>query len=217
MFMHNATMSKANAAVREVTRFERRKASTRARIIEAAERLMRDRGVEAVNVTDITAAADIGHGTFYLHFKKKSEVLRPMIEQLSEGVHARIKRAAHGATDPGLRVAVSMRVFLRAIAEDPLWCWYLSAGRSFCDLVADLERHPTDYVHEGVASGRFDIPDTASMESFINSAVVGAINMIQDGADAERVADASAELVLRVLGVTATEASALAYEPLEFH
>ena len=37
---------------RALSRVERRRASTRARIVEAAERLMRDRGVEAVTIQD---------------------------------------------------------------------------------------------------------------------------------------------------------------------
>lgn len=201
----------------EMTRFERRKASTRARIIEAAERLMRARGVDAVNVQDITNAADVGHGTFYLHFKTKGEVLRPMIEHLSEQVHARVNRAAHGTGDPALRVALGLRVFLRAIADDPLWCWYVSSGPSFCDLVSEMGRQPAADLQAGLACGRFSVTDRPAAESFINSAVVGMITSIHEGANAADLADASAELVLRVLGVPKNEAAQIAFEPLEVH
>ena len=34
-------------------------------------------------------------------------------------------RAARGATDPALRMALGRRVLLRAIADDPLWRWFV--------------------------------------------------------------------------------------------
>ncbi len=210
-------MNKEITTEQGLTRFERRKASTRARIIEAAERLMRDRGVEAVTIQDITEAADVGHGTFYLHFKSKGEVLRPLIEHLSKQVHARVDRAAHGATDPALRMALGLRVLLRAIAEDPLWSWYASSETSFSELVSEMGSPPAEDMRNGLKSGRFDVADLPATVSFINGALVGMITSLKEGGHADDIADTTAELVLRVLGVSAQEAAQIVREPLETH
>ncbi|MEM7282254.1 MAG: TetR/AcrR family transcriptional regulator [Pseudomonadota bacterium] len=188
-----------------------------ARIVEAAERLMRDRGVEGVTIQDITEAADVGHGTFYLHFKTKVDVLRPVIEHLSEQVHEQVNRSAHGIEDPALRVALGLRVVLRAIAEDPLWSWYAGSGTSFVDLVSKMGNPPAEDVKRGIESGRFRVTNVPATQRFINGAVVELIKSINAGAKVEDVADATAELVLRVLGVPVEEAAQITNEPLAIH
>ena len=51
------------------------KAETRARIIKAASRLLRDKGIQGLKVTDVMAAADLTHGSFYAHFDNKEALL----------------------------------------------------------------------------------------------------------------------------------------------
>lgn len=200
-----------------MTRVERRRASTRARIVDAAERLMREKGLEAVTIQDITEAADVGHGTFYLHFKTKADVLQPVIEHLSEGVHAQVDRAARGAGDPALRVSLGLRLLLRAIAEDELWRAYARSGKTFRGLIADMGSVPLDDAARGFESGRFSVPDFAATERFIDGALVGVISSIGEEGDVDAVAEATTELVLRVLGISAEEAAQLAREPLTLH
>jgi TetR/AcrR family transcriptional repressor of nem operon len=48
----------------------------RARIVEEASRLFRERGVEAVSVSDIMAAAGMTVGGFYKHFASKEVLVR---------------------------------------------------------------------------------------------------------------------------------------------
>ncbi|MEP0068689.1 TetR/AcrR family transcriptional regulator [Pyruvatibacter sp.] len=211
-------MKKENDAKQPgLTRSERRKASTRARIVEAAERLMRDRGVEDVTIQDITEAADVGHGTFYLHFKTKGDVLRPLIQHLSDQVHVRVDQAAHGETDPALRMALGLRILLRAIAEDPLWSWYARSETSFSDLVSEMGTPPAQDMRNGLKSGRFEVADPAATTSFINGALVGMIASLDDGARPDDTADMTAELVLRVMGISAQEAHQIVRQPLETH
>ncbi|HEX3947485.1 MAG TPA: TetR/AcrR family transcriptional regulator [Acidimicrobiales bacterium] len=57
-----------------VGRRERKKAATRARLIECAYRLIDQRGYDATSLTDITEAADVSARTFYLYFDSKADV-----------------------------------------------------------------------------------------------------------------------------------------------
>ena len=210
-------MATQDTSAAGMSRVERRRASTRARIVETAERLMRDRGVEAVTIQDITEAADVGHGTFYLHFKTKADVLQPVIAHLSDEVHAHVDRAARGAADPALRMALGLRILLRAIAEDPLWSWYARSGRSFRGMIADMGRPPLDDVSHGLESGRYDVADLSTTWSFIDGAVIGVITSLREGVRVDAVAETTAELVLRALGIPADEAARIAREPLDLH
>lgn len=178
---------------------------------------MRERGGEGVTIQDITDAADVGHGTFYLHFKTKAEALGPVIERLAERVHAQVDRAAGGAKDPALRMALGLRILFRAISEDPLWSWYARSRTPFRQLIADLGAPPLEDVRRGLETGRFVVADVQTTWSFVDGALVGVITALSEGACADDVAETTAELVLRVLGIAAEEAAQIAREPLETH
>jgi TetR/AcrR family transcriptional repressor of nem operon len=49
-------------------------AESRRRIVDAASRMLRARGVEGTSVADLMHAADMTHGGFYKHFASKAEL-----------------------------------------------------------------------------------------------------------------------------------------------
>lgn len=54
----------------------------REKILEAAGRLFRERGFEAVGVADVMKAAGLTHGGFYGHFKSKDDLIAQAIGAL---------------------------------------------------------------------------------------------------------------------------------------
>ncbi len=58
-----------------LTRHQRQRLRTRKQLIQAAVELTLEKGYEAVTVQDITDRADLGRGTFYVHFKDKEDAL----------------------------------------------------------------------------------------------------------------------------------------------
>ncbi|MBN2085749.1 MAG: TetR/AcrR family transcriptional regulator [Anaerolineales bacterium] len=67
------------------SRHDRRRLQTRKQIIEAVVQLVLEKGYEGVTIQDITDRADLGRGTFYIHFKDKEEAVWSAIE---DGLHA---------------------------------------------------------------------------------------------------------------------------------
>lgn len=67
-------------------RIERHKQETRQRLMEAAVMLVQQHGFTKLTVKAITELADVGHGTFYVHFESKEaliwEVFYVFAEQL---------------------------------------------------------------------------------------------------------------------------------------
>ncbi len=79
-----------------LTRHQRRRMHTRQKITRATLDLILERGYAAITIQDITQRADVGRGTFYLHFKDKEEVLWAMFrDSLGE-----LERQAHRRIDP---------------------------------------------------------------------------------------------------------------------
>lgn len=90
-------------------RVQRKREQARKRILEAAEKLMEERDPEEVTIQDITQAADIGHGTFYTHFKTKMDVLSPIVEDRAKLHTARLDRLTQDMEDPAEVFCVSMQ------------------------------------------------------------------------------------------------------------
>lgn len=60
--------------------------ATRRALVGAALELFEAKGVEATSVDEITAAADVAKGTFYVHFQRKQDVLLEWAAQLVDGL-----------------------------------------------------------------------------------------------------------------------------------
>jgi AcrR family transcriptional regulator len=99
-----ATM--AQRAAMPSARTERRKAESRQRLLDAARQLFIARGYHATRPQDIARAADVGYGTFYLHFADKRECFLAFAEaaraELESVVSARL--AGVEGVEPQLRV-----------------------------------------------------------------------------------------------------------------
>ena len=60
---------------------------TRAKIVAAAEKLISERGFDAVQIIDITNEAGVGKGSFYTYFKRKEDVVAEIAHARFEDIH----------------------------------------------------------------------------------------------------------------------------------
>lgn len=65
-------------------RLERRKAETRRKLLEAAAFLYERKGYAKLSIKAITDLADLGYGTFYVHFENKEAIVWEIFYQWSE-------------------------------------------------------------------------------------------------------------------------------------
>src|SRR6185436_6344822 len=64
---------------------------TRERIVEAARRLMGERGPESLTVSAVAHAAGINRTTAYQHFRTRDDLVRAVTEEVVEEVRAFIE------------------------------------------------------------------------------------------------------------------------------
>jgi AcrR family transcriptional regulator len=84
--------------------YEAVKASTRERIIDAADRLIYERGYEHTSFTDIAEAVAISRGNFYYHFNTKDEILGAVIARRFDRTAAMLAAWEADGGDPAERI-----------------------------------------------------------------------------------------------------------------
>ena len=154
---------------------QERRARTRARISDAAARLLAERSPEALTVDAVVEAAGVAKGTFYYHFDSLEELFAAVGERLAETFDEMLEPARLGLLDPIARISFAFSQLLEKATADPIWARLLvqslQAPTEFArsvraNLKADLteakaqdqlavagRRAGSRYHHWGIASG----------------------------------------------------------------
>ena len=85
-------------------RRERRKLEVRRRMLEAAQALFEERGVQAATVAEICERADVAHKTFFNHFPAKQDLVRAIADESIEILLDDIARAHREERDTASRL-----------------------------------------------------------------------------------------------------------------
>lgn len=108
-------ISSAQAA--PLSRFDRRKQRTRAELLAAATAVLSAKGLHATKIADIAAAADVGVGTFYLHFATKESLYDALVEDAGARLKATVDAARAGIDDPLEETRAATLAFCRFAQE----------------------------------------------------------------------------------------------------
>ena len=194
----------------------RKREKTRARLLEAAKRVMAGKGVEATTIAEIAAAADVAPGTFYNYFTTREEILDAVATSLVEEFRRVMAAIQRTVGDPAERISVAIRLFLERVRDDTLWGWFMARYGPSLPILRDQTRDiiRSRIVKEGLARKRFRLPSTRAVGDLITGTTVTALRSILEGRLSLDVAGEVAELVLRGLGVPLAEAHAIAIRPI---
>jgi AcrR family transcriptional regulator len=135
---------------------ERRRAATRAAMLEAAFRVL-GRGIgQNVRVEDVCAEARIVRTTFYNHFDTVEHLLKALTLELSHDFNSAVHRHTRTMHSIAAQVATAVRLYLRRAQTDPEW------GRAMVNIsfVESIMGHETyrfveDDIVEGLRTGVF--------------------------------------------------------------
>ena len=191
---------------RAAPRQDGKRARTRARLTQAALRLMSERGINATSVSEIAAAAELANGTFYLYFRDKSEIVAAVCQAVTLAMHEEMNSTRLSLDDGAARVAYGTQQFIEIAAGEPVWGrLLLSAFSEFEAIKEDVARYMRLDVALGIKQGRFEEP----LDEFVIDAHLA---ILRAGVSA-RLAGAgpdvsarAAEYQLRILGMSVLEA-----------
>ncbi|MFH9116263.1 TetR family transcriptional regulator [Streptomyces globisporus] len=108
----------------------------RADLMDAAEGVFAERGIDAARIDEITERAGVAIGTFYLHFSSKRDimlaVLARFVDRLVERQHAAVRSLP--ADDLTGRVDAWLSDAVRCVLHD------LNLAAAYCDRIYVLHR-----------------------------------------------------------------------------
>jgi len=196
-------------------RASRKRARTRGELVAAAERLVAQRGLDALSIDEITEAADVAKGTFYTHFQDKDDLANAIAGQMRMELEARITSLNAGVSDAGLRMVNGLSTVLSFAIHQPVRARAMirlipSAADPDMPINAGIRRD----VARGVDSGVFQVPSVgAAVVATIGAIMSALIRLSQPGRpidDPHGFATQVIEIVLAGLGVSRREAQRLA-------
>jgi AcrR family transcriptional regulator len=194
-----------------VTRGSGRRLRTRARLIEAARRIVATRGIDATPISEITDEAGVGVGSFYNHFATKEELLEAVISDTFEAHGEALDRIHEGKDDVAEILAQNIRLTVRLVDHDPIWGWFaVRTGLYAPQLQSSLGGRLTRDLRRGFDAGRFASYDEETMVAAFGGALLGVMRAKLEGElprDADRFL---AEQLLRLLGLRPGEAAEIA-------
>ncbi|WP_428309188.1 TetR/AcrR family transcriptional regulator [Hydrocarboniphaga sp.] len=224
-----ARKSLANATPDEAEREPRgarRKRETREKLLEAAFRLMAERGMDAVAINEITEAADVGFGSFYNHFESKEAIYAVVMDSVFEEFGDALDLLVKNVDDPAEFIAICVRHTILRARREPLWGRFLvREGFSARVLSRGLGVRLMRDILIGVSKGRFNIPDPFMTFVTIGGGVLGAIaaelelagkptdslkQLKQLGLSSEDIPERAAAVALHNLGLSFDESRRIA-------
>lgn len=208
----------------------RRKRETRARLLDAALRLMAVKGMEGVAINEITEAADVGFGSFYNHFESKEAIYSTLVDSVFEEFADWLDRLTGDLADPAEVIAVSTRHTLMRARREPVWGQFLiREGFSVRMMSRGLGLRLLRDIERGIAAKRFVVADPfiafLSVGGMVLAAIAAELNFVAPGAPAadalkklsfsgEHFAERAAAGLLQTLGLKRAEAEKVAHRRL---
>lgn len=189
-------------------RLERRKQRTRSALIKAAQGVIAA-GRLNVPILEITQAADVGMGSFYNHFASKEELFEAAVMDVLDRHGDVLDELAAPLQDPAEIFASSFRLTGRFFRRRPQESAILLANwRAALASEHGLAPRALRDITAAAAAGRFDIDDPQRALATAGGLLMGLGMLLtaDPDRDADQTADAVAEDLLRLFGMSAREA-----------
>lgn len=195
-------------------RLQRRKQRTRAALIAAAQRFMAA-GKLNVPIQDISQDADVGVGSFYNHFETKEELFETAMNEILDAHGALLDALTASIEDPAEKFAFSFRLTGRMFRQ-PESRIVLNHGLALINAERGLAPRAQRDIAAAATAGRLRVADPKLAMAVASGVILGLGELLQaePERDVAQTADQVTEDLLRMWGMSATEAHRLCSLPL---
>jgi AcrR family transcriptional regulator len=173
-------------------------------LLDAAERVLEEKGLRATTVADIATAAGVAKGTVYLYFASKDALFAALRARQMRRVITAINVERIRTAVPLARLLAIARAMFDAACERP--ALYLTlfheAGVSEPDRFRFLRQHVVGALHAAVQDDEVDATDVDAAASWLVAGVSDlVIDALREHADRPTFERMVAPLLVRTLGI----------------
>jgi AcrR family transcriptional regulator len=204
--------AKVNVAIE--SRVDRRKRRNREALIEAADKVMTEKGIDAATMLEIAELADVGAGTVYNYFQSKDELAVCVMERVMHRLAERIEAVTNTFSDPAQVYAFGVRNVMKAATTDQRWRWLLKRSEVIAGaMYRVMGPYAIRDIRRACQAGRYSVKDPELAWRQATHAIVGfSIAVCDQNLDPEKIDEAVVNL-LGMVGVTRDEAWEIAKRP----
>ena len=174
----------------QMSRRERKKELTRREIYEAAMGLFAAKGFGDVTISEICETADVGRGTFFLHFPTKAALLYEFNERITEDFRAALEDSRRSAREElealveriGVELAAQAEIMTAMLAEFFTSPETIAVAPNRGAALGDLV---TEIIDRGQKNGEFDasLDPRLAATSFLSIATAFLSRQVIQGCD----------------------------------
>ena len=190
-------------------------ARNRASLLRASQQLLAEVGPDAT-IDQFAEAAEIAVSTIYKHFENKELLITAAFVEAFRDWELWADQFLHESEDPLEELVMPMRLFMRLKKTHPLYAAMIA--RNIADApkyFPGTEEGLVLHIGELTKAKILTIDNSAiRIRSISASLLAGLADQIMNPKAKESDADATVEIVLGILGVSAAKAKKLAYSPL---
>lgn len=196
------------------SRVDRRKRRNRLALIEAANKIMTEKGIDAATMLEIAELADVGAGTVYNYFASKDELAVCVLEQVMHRLAERIEAVTDTFSDPAQVYAFGVRNVMRAATSDQRWRWLLKRSEVIAGaMYRVMGPYAIRDIRRACKAGRYSVEDPELAWRQATHAIVGfSIAVCDQDVEPEKINEAVVNL-LGMVGVRRDEAWEIAQRP----
>jgi AcrR family transcriptional regulator len=196
---------------KRLSRAQRTREATRAKLIDAAGAVMADKGVEGTTIADITEAADVATGSFYNHFTSKTEIAEIIFKQHADEL-ARVNAEIFAReSDPATAIVYIQKIFLTKAVADPVWGWFVVHATTDLPQMSDVfAGEAAAHLRHGVDAGRLKPANVDAAVRIILVTLTAGMRDLLEGRAPPDWADKLIHSLLQMLGMPSDEAKKLA-------
>lgn len=183
--------------------YEHKRAQTRRRLVRAGMACFAERGAGATTVGEVAARAEVVPGTFYNYFPTKEALVAEVVDQLVGGMERSAQQIRAVAGDPADRLALAVVDLVESAGRDELF------GRTFVEFARtdpELRRRVRAVIDGGIDDGarsaRFALAPSVTVTDAVLGTVLEAMRSRLRGRAGEGSGEATAALLLHLLGTT---------------
>ena len=192
-------------------RVARRQARNRRALIDAACRIMSQKGIDAATMAEIAELADVGAGTVYNYFKSKEDLAIAVLEDLMLDLGLKIEKVTDTFEDPGQVYAYGIRTVIDTATGDLRWRQLLNRSEVMANaMFRQMGPFAIRDLETATRAGRFKVDDAALTWKMTTHAIVGVALAVTSDELPSSVIDNCVVRLLCMTGIGRDEAAELA-------